>query len=119
MMAIESPDGAYLYYTENRDSLGPGVLWRQPVTGGAPVKIADGVTSVSFAVVDNGVYYLEGLPGRSRIQYLDLTTRKLVTIADNLGPVDGGLDVTADGRTILFTRIDSSVNDVMLVEDFR
>ena len=119
LMGIESSDGSYIYYTESRSSFAPAVLWRQPVNGGASVKIAEGVTATSFDVVDNGVYYLEGLSGRNRVQYLDLTTRKVVTIADNLGPVDAALAATPDGRTLLFTRIDSSVNDVMLVDNFR
>ena len=31
----------------------------------------------------------------------------------------GGLSASADGRTIFYTRVDSSVNDVMLVDGFR
>jgi hypothetical protein len=42
-----------------------------------------------------------------------------VTIAERLGAVSNGLSATRDGRTILFSRIDSSVNDLMLVENFR
>ena len=119
MMAIESPDGAYLYYTESPVTNGPATLWRIPVTGGAAVKIAEGVNSTSFDVVDGGIYYLDRLEGESRLQYFDLAVRKAVTVAGSLGGVGFGLAASPDGRTILFTRIDSSVNDLMLVEDFR
>ncbi len=79
----------------------------------------DRVNSTSFDVVDGGIYYLERVAGDTRLQYFDLAARKTITVADSLGNVDFGLDASADGRTILFTRIDSSVNDLMLVENFR
>ena len=35
------------------------------------------------------------------------------------GNVDLGLTVSPDGRTILYSRVDSTVDDLMLVENFR
>ena len=119
MMAIESPDGVYIYYTESPTSNSPAPLWRVPVKGGAAVKIAEGVNSTGFDVLDSGVYYIERLPGEARLQYFDFATRKATTVARDLGNVDFGLSVSPDGRTILFSRVDSSVNDLMIVENFR
>ena len=87
--------------------------------GGAAVKIADGVNSTSFDVLDSGVYYLERQSGETRLQYFDLATRKATTVARDLGNVDFGLSASPDGRSIFFSRVDSLVNDIMLVEDFR
>ena len=94
-------------------------MWRVLVAGGAAVKVTEGVNSTSFAVTNGGIYYLEQAAGETRLQYFDLATRKTITVAGNLGTADSSLAASADGRTILFTRVDSSVNDLMLVENFR
>ncbi len=39
-------------------------------------------------------------------------------MARNIGIVDLPLTVSSDGRTILYSRMDSSVDDLMLVENF-
>jgi dipeptidyl aminopeptidase/acylaminoacyl peptidase len=132
--ARESPDGAYLYYVEALDR--PSPLWRQPTSGGAPVKVLDSVVLVSreFAVLDGGIYYIDRpssdaqarqgptgvyIGGEARLQYFDFAAGRSRTVARNLGDVGLGLTVSSDGRTILYTRVDSSVDDLMLVENFR
>jgi eukaryotic-like serine/threonine-protein kinase len=119
MMAIESPNAEYLYYTAGMGPNSRAQLWRMPVGGGAAVKIADGVHATAFDVVDGGIYYLERFGAELRLQYLELASRKVVTIVKNLGNADLGLDASPDGRTILFSRVDTSINDLMLVENFR
>jgi Tol biopolymer transport system component len=118
MMALESMDGTMLYFVEGRglDALGP--LWQQPVNGGPAVKLLDNVQNVSFAVAATGIYYVERLPGDTRIVYFDPATRQSSVVASSLGAVTFGLTVSADGRRILFARVDSSVDDLMLVENF-
>jgi hypothetical protein len=72
-----------------------------------------------YDVLDGGIYHVQrGAKGNS-LQYFDLKTRTSTTVADNIGPVEFGLSAARDGRTIMFTRVDSSLNDVMLVENFR
>jgi len=75
--------------------------------------------STSFDVVGRGVYYVERTPTEARLQFFDLATRKTITVARNLGTVNFGLGVSPDGRTILYSRVDSTVYDLMLVENFR
>ena len=122
-LALESADGAYLYYVESGQSDGAGLLWRMPLKGGDPIKLVEGVSSLAFAVVDGGVYYPERAASETRLQYFDFSTHRSTTVAGTLGPLPIGLvgSVTAsrDGRTILFSRVDSSVDDLMLVENFR
>ncbi len=119
LLAIESPDGAHVYHVEARNTGAPGPLWRLPVNGGEPVKLVDGVVSTSFDVIDGGVYYIEQVPGEARLRYFDFATHQSRVIAANLGTVATGVAASRDGRTIYFARVDSSVNDLMLVENFR
>jgi Tol biopolymer transport system component len=113
----ESHDGAYLYYIGTSPAGAP--LWRMPVGGGAAEKLADGIVWWSAVALDRGIYYLDRLGSASRLQFLDLTSRKVTTVAQGLGEWTGGLTVSPDGRTILFSRVDSSINDLMLVDNFR
>ncbi|HYZ85439.1 MAG TPA: winged helix-turn-helix domain-containing protein [Bryobacteraceae bacterium] len=127
--AFESPDGAYVYYNERMDT--PSPLWRQPSSGGVPVKVLDGVVLGAFAVLDGGIYYIDRPSGEggnlyidrpsgeTRLQYFDFATRRSTMVARNLGNVYLGLTASRDGRTIFYSRVDSSVDDLMLVENFR
>ncbi len=127
--AQESPDGAYLYYVETIDR--PSALWRAPTSGGVPAKVLDGVILANFVVLTGGIYYidrpsgeggvhyLDAPSGETRLRYVDFATRRSTTVARNLGNVDIPLTASRDGRTILYSRLDASVNDLMLVENFR
>jgi len=119
LLGIESSDGAYLYYVESVTSNAPGALWQLPLKGGQRTKLADGVLSLSFAVTDGGIYYVDHVSGQSRINYVDFAARRSTLIAENLGNLVPGITASRDGRTILFSRVDTSVNDLMLVENFR
>jgi Tol biopolymer transport system component len=135
-VAFESPDGAHIYYTQTSTAASP--LWRLSTTGGEPVKVLDGVIQRAFAVLEGGIYYIEeaaehesGPPilsfaGRppswaagARLRFFDFATGAS-TIVSNLGErITIGLTASPDGRTILYSRIDSPTNDLMLVENFR
>ena len=126
---VESYDGRHLYYSETADR--SSSLWRWPLTGGAPVKVLDGVVLGLFDVVERGIYYVDRASGETggffidrtggetRLQYFDFSTRRSSTVAHNLGTVGLGLSASRDGRTILFSRVDSAVDELMLVESFR
>ncbi|HEX9892405.1 MAG TPA: protein kinase [Gemmatimonadales bacterium] len=125
----ESPDGESIYYVEAIDK--PSPLWRLPRSGGAPVKLLEGILLANFAVLTGGIYYIDQPSGQvgthyvdqptgeTRLRYFDFATRKVTTVARNLGSVDLPLTVSSDGRTILFPRLDASTNDLMLVSNFR
>jgi Tol biopolymer transport system component/DNA-binding winged helix-turn-helix (wHTH) protein len=127
--AFESLDARFLYYNQSMDA--PSPIWRVPTAGGTPVQVADGVVLGAFAMVADGMYfidrpaggggiiYIDRPAGESRLRYLDFTTHQTKTVARNLGNTFLGLTGTPDGRTILFSRVDSSLDELMLVEHFR
>jgi Tol biopolymer transport system component len=114
--ALEAADGSSIYYL-TASVVSP--LWRMPTSGGEAVKVLDGVIWFNFCLVEKGAYYIDRLGGETRLQYLNLVTGKSMMVARNLGEVSAGLTASSDGRTILFTRVDSSTDDLMLVENFR
>jgi Tol biopolymer transport system component/tRNA A-37 threonylcarbamoyl transferase component Bud32 len=112
---FEAPDGSLYYLTASIVS----PVWRLPAGGGEPKKILDGVVWFNFVLVGDGAYYIDRHEGETRLQYLDLATGRSTTVTRNLGEVGAWLTASRDGKTILFTRVDSSTDDLMLVENFR
>jgi hypothetical protein len=75
--------------------------------------------SYAWAVVEHGVYYVDSAHDETRMMYFDFAGGKPAVVAAGLGSVAPLMTATADGRTILFARQDHSLQDLMLVEDFR
>jgi eukaryotic-like serine/threonine-protein kinase len=122
-----SADGAYVYYLDNWNR--SGALWRVAAAGGPATKVLDGVLSSNFALTKAGIYYIDqAAPANrtdkpsvveTRLQYFDFSTERSRIVAGNLGEVGFGLTASPDGRTILYTRFDSSIDDLMLADNFR
>jgi hypothetical protein len=72
-----------------------------------------------IVALERGIYYIDQPAGEARLRFFDFATGRPTTVARNLGDVTSGLTASPDGRTILYTRRDSSVDDLMLVENFR
>ena len=133
-VAFESWDGSDVYYTQA--ATGSGSLWRIPASGGEPVKLMEDVTERAFSVLKEGIYYIEQRPrpatpharvataqpsahAVARLRFFSFVSQRLTTITDLAGAVSLGLSASPDGRMVLFSAIDSSANDLMLVENFR
>jgi serine/threonine protein kinase len=115
--ALESPDGKSIYY-HSVSVFAP--LWRLPISGNAPPeKVLDQIVWYNYCLVDRGIYYIDQIGKETRIQFYDFITKTTTTVANNVGNVSPGMTATADGKTILFSRVDSSTDDLMLVENFK
>jgi Tol biopolymer transport system component len=120
--AFESPDGKFVYYAKF-DASG---LWRIAVEGGEEKLILDQLKPGCWgywAVVDRGIYFVntEAKP-RPVVEFFSFATRRVTQVAVmEKDPALGnpGLAVSPDGRWILYTQMDQSGNDIMLVENFQ
>ena len=126
-IAIESYGGD-LFYVDTTN--GPGTVWRLPHGGGPAVKIVEGVVLGNFDVAEEGLYYIDRVSGdagsftdrpdgETRLRYFDFATSRSTTVATNLGTIGLGLSATRDGRTVFFSRVDSSTDELILVDNFR
>jgi len=117
--AFESPDGRFLYYAKGHAVQG---LWRIPTKGGEEVEVISSLEAGYWgywAVVDNGIYYLDTT--MKRIAFFDITTHRITQVFDleNRPVADApGLAVSPDKKTILYTQFDTSYSDILLVENF-
>jgi eukaryotic-like serine/threonine-protein kinase len=114
----ESPDRKWLYF--KRGYPGPYSLWRMPVEGGESAKVLDGM-SYNWTLGKDGIYFMT-MPdkqGRSNICFQDYATGKVRTISTTDRPVWLGMAVSPDGRSLLYTQLDDTGSDLMLVDNFR
>jgi Tol biopolymer transport system component/DNA-binding winged helix-turn-helix (wHTH) protein len=123
-VAIESPDGRFVYYSVRggegeRDGLSG--LRRVPVDGGEEVAVLPSITFYNFAMVREGIYFIPRADpeGRYALHFLDFKTAKTWPIVTLSGVATPGLSVSPDGRSVLYSQIDERRSDLMLVENFR
>jgi hypothetical protein len=131
--AKESFDGRYVYYARLDTAL--PALYRVPVGGGEEVPVVPEMARrFNFAVARDGIYFessprstpLRPTPILSpftrqefTIEFLSFATGRITQVV-TIGRYGGnGLDVSPDGRTLLFAQLDSFTEDLMLVENFR
>ncbi|MBI3653066.1 MAG: PD40 domain-containing protein [Acidobacteria bacterium] len=121
--ACESTDGKILYYSKGRSV--PGI-WQVPVAGGEESLTLDyhkaGYWRL-WTVMEKGIYFATATtPSRPVIEFYNFATRKVTTVATLDKPIsryDPGLAISPDRRSLLFTQMDQSGSDIMLVDNFQ
>ena len=128
--AFETTDGKSLVYQRVEDRGGAPVLLR-PLAGGSPHELVK--CAYGFSVSARGVYYYpcvsSGLPvplappGRTDVRLIDLKTRNdrhVLTLLDvGSGDVLWGPRFSPDGGTIVYAKVVSWGEDLMMIENFR
>jgi Tol biopolymer transport system component/DNA-binding winged helix-turn-helix (wHTH) protein len=116
---IESEDGKTLYFTRilRADS---GSIWRMPTAGGPEERLADSLYRVNYAVAKRGIYYMTHADesGNSTLKFYDFTTGATRTVLA-MGHPEFGLDVSPDGRYLVYAQLDDPASGLMLIENFR
>jgi Tol biopolymer transport system component/DNA-binding winged helix-turn-helix (wHTH) protein len=119
MVAKESSDGSWLYYTQ---AASPG-LWRRPVQGGTEQKILDGPSVGNqnyWTLFGNDLYVLSGSNERSLLKF-DPDTRQtnlVYTLEHDPAPF-AGLTISPNGKHLLFAELLEAKSNITLVEHFR
>jgi Tol biopolymer transport system component len=130
--AQESPDGAWLYFTRSRSANSP--LLRMPISGGQEAEVLPSIHQRLWAVAANGIWFLKRVGAenevgilsmetagseRAELQFYDQAKGKLVTAAALAKSADGGLALSPDGRTLLYSQVDYRAYEIEVAENFR
>jgi Tol biopolymer transport system component len=114
MIAVESPDGKYLYY-KNKE--GEGEIWRMPAGGGVPSKILNSVMGRAFTVTKRGIYFCGGSTVRTDLRFLDFANNS-VRVISPLGDWQSAI-LSPDEQWALYSRKEFLSMNLVLVENFR
>jgi Tol biopolymer transport system component len=117
-VAVESPDGALLYYT--KIGIYEGVpLYVRPLAGGEEREVLEHVMARGFAVFRDGIYYLDSTGTlTSEIRFYDFDKGRSRTVGAIDGQLGLGLSVSPDRKTFLFSRILTG-SDLIMIENFQ
>lgn len=110
----ESRDGKFLYFSRSRTT--PD-LWRRTPDGQEELLLPE-VGGRMWVAGKEGVYFMKD----KDLMYLDLASRKISKVMTFTKPVtlaSRGIDLSPDGRELLWRQTDSRSSDIGLVENFR
>lgn len=116
----ESPDGKFLYYCTGWPS--PATVWKMPVEGGEAVRVVEPVDgNGGWALTQEGVYFFTPPDNKAlrNLCFYDFAGGKSTVIMKMEKPIVPRFGVSPDGRSILYTQIDVSDRNLMLVENFK
>jgi Tol biopolymer transport system component len=116
MAPMEGRDGRTLYYYRDR------AIWRSDLNGENERRLIDALDFQDWKLCANQLCLLQKASNESAmlVRYDPATERKQSKLLD-IGPSFGasrGMDVSPDGKWVVYTRADSIESDLMLVENF-
>lgn len=113
-VAFESTDGKDLYYSKTRE------LWKVPVRGGDETLVSASMLDNNFAVVNRGIYFLDGAPfdGNVSVRFLSFETNVIQTVGRVPGSSADEISVSPDEHWLLFGIKGDAGSELMLIENF-
>jgi Tol biopolymer transport system component len=118
MQPEESADGKYVYYRQWRS------IWRVPAQGEGEEEFMQPEHELVWGAlqpVAKGLYYVEWNRGNREqaIAYYDFATRKSTQAFAAKNADIANFSISPDGKYVLYSRVDQSETNLMLVEGFR
>ena len=114
--AVESFDGRTIFFS--KDS-GAGSIWKMPVEGGPETLLVPSLFFLNFALGKQGIYFMTaaGEDSTARLKFYNFGSGSTSTIS-SIGHPEFGLDVSPDGRYLIYAQLDDAGSNLMLVENF-
>lgn len=108
----EAPDGSLLIV--RADTVG---LWQQTTSDESVTLLINSpyFDDESWAMTEQGIYFPRYAPTRS-VRFYDFATQSTRNVAPLPRAYFSGLSVSHDGRFLVYTQLDQTENDLMLVE---
>ena len=118
--AVESSDGAYLYYAKHNHELPE--IWRVPVAGGYETPVFPGIRPLDWAawtVLDGGILFVESeTTNAPTVSFYDFSAQGVKHLAV-LDKPPFWVTATHDGKSMIFDQPGQEESHVMLLENFR
>ena len=122
--ASESPDGRIVYYTRVPE-MGPG-LWSVPADGGEEERVLESARFGYWAVTQDGIYFIDfEVPSEAPrpVRFFDFKSRQVTQVGTVENTVTWtntpGFAVSPDRHWLLYSSLESTEADLMLVDNFR
>jgi hypothetical protein len=122
MEPVVSPDGRHLFYAKPWPAQG---IWEVPLDGGgAEVKIVERGRQLAFDVAETGIFFMDPLAKpQATIEMFSFASGKILPVAQVPAGVrfSGApyLNVTRDGRSMLFVQFDQWTSDIEMLPRIR
>ncbi|PWU03939.1 MAG: hypothetical protein C5B51_17890 [Terriglobia bacterium] len=122
--AAESADGKYLYYAKGRDV---GGLWRKRLSDGLEEAFLPGLKPGYWgywALAADGVYYVNppdggGPPLIFFCDFASMRSQRMAALEKPAVVGDSALAVSPDRRYLLYTQLDQSGSDILMIDHYR
>jgi hypothetical protein len=114
---FEAEDGKSIYYFRD------GAIWNSSLNGESETRVVDCPAGfMGWKLRRNGIWMLNYDITPTPLIAFDLATRKKMQLGTlDVGPlafVAVGFDIASDGKSIIYTRVDSVDSDIVLIENF-
>jgi len=114
----EAMDGTRVFFSKVES--GHGRAWSASVNGSDERPVTGIPADVGWVPASNGTYFINGDPRHYALNHFDLIAQRVRKVADLPGLFTiWGANLSPDGHTFLFSGIEHSEGDIVLVDGFR